>query len=342
VGIIGRQYQEPAARAAFYDQVLERVQSLPGVVSAGFTNGIPLLLKGNVNGFQVEGKTSLAPGAHSNANYRVVTEDYLRTIGIPLRQGRFLDRRDSADAPRVVLVNEAMKRKFWANEDALGKRLRFGSERPWVTVVGVVGDIRQSGLDQPARPEMYLPAAQDPSRLWGLAVRTKGEPKSLAAAVRREIRSVDKDMAIGAIVTMEDVLDREVFQLRLHTLLLSVFAGIALVLASIGIYGVLAYLVSQRTQEIGIRMAMGAGPRDVLLAVAGRGIALSAAGIALGAAAALALTRLVSKLLFGIAPTDPATFAGVAALLLAVAFVASYVPAWRAMKIDPIVALRQE
>jgi putative ABC transport system permease protein len=338
----GIPYRDPAKRAAFYKEVLERVQALPGVVSAGYTNGIPLVVKGNVNGFTVEGMPRLAPGTYSNANYRIVTADYMRTIGLPLRQGRYLDRHDTADSPPVALINEAMKRKFWPQEDAMGKRLRFGSSSPWVTVMGVVGDMRQSGLEKPPAAELYLPSTQDPSPLSGLAIRASGDPAHLADAVRREIRAVDKGVPIMDVRTMEEVLDLEVFQRRAQTRLLAIFAAVALLLASLGIYGVLACLVSQSTQEIGIRMALGAAPRDVLLAVAGQGIALSAAGIALGACGALALNRLVSRLLFGIAAGDPATFVAVAALLLGVASAASFLPARRAMKIDPILALRQE
>jgi putative ABC transport system permease protein len=340
--LLGRQYRDPMKRAAFYDQVLERVASLPGVISAGFTNGIPLVVKGNVIGFTIEGRPRLAPNVFSNANFRVVSADYLRTMGISLRQGRPLDLHDTADAPPVALINEAMKRKFWPDESAIGKRFQFGSSRPWVTIVGVVSDIRQSGLDTPPRPEMYLPGAQARTPLTGLAIRTSGDPRGLATSVRRVIRSVDMDVPVTDVRTMEEVLNREVFQRRVHTLLLSLFAAVALGLASLGIYGVLAYLVSQRTQEIGIRMALGAGPRDVLLAVAGQGIGLSAAGVALGVAGALALNHAVSQLLFGVSATDPLTFAAVASLLLAVASVASYVPAQRAMRIDPILALREE
>lgn len=332
-------YRDPARRAAFYAQVLERVSSLPGVVSAGFTNGVPLVVKGWVNGFTIEGR-SRPPGTIMNANYRIVTEDYLRTIGIPLREGRYLDSRDTADSAPVVLINEAMKRKFWPDEDAIGKRLRFGSSSPWVTIVGVVGDIRQSGLEQASRPELYLSSNQDPTPLSGLAIRTRVDPMHLAAAVRREIQVVDKDIPVVDVRSMDDVLDREVFQRRAQMLLLSIFAASALLLASIGIYGVLAYLVSQRTQEIGIRMALGAGPRDVLFAVAAQGVGLSMAGVVLGIAGALALSRVVSSLLFGVSPSDPWTFAAVAALLLGVAAVASYVPARRAMRIDPMLALR--
>jgi predicted permease len=269
-----------------------------------------------------------------------VTDGYVRTIGIPLRDGRYLDSRDTADSAPVALINEAMKRKFWPNEDAIGKRLRFGSASPWVTIVGVVGDIRQSGLEQPSRPELYLSSNHDPTPLSGLAIRTRVDPTRLVPAVRRAIQAVDKDIPIIDVRSMEEVLDREVFQRRAQMLLLSIFTAIALLLASIGIYGVLAYLVSQRTREIGIRMALGAAPRDVILTVAGRGVALSMAGVVLGVTAALALWRVFSSLLFGVSSSDPRTFAAVAALLLGVAAAASYAPARRAMRIDPMLALR--
>ena len=337
--LAAKRYREPAARAAFYDRVRERVNALPGVVSSGFTLGPPLAFKGWVNGFQVEGRP---PDTLSNANYRVVTPEYLETIGIPLRAGRYLNRHDAADKPPVVLVNETMARKFWPGETALGKRIMFRPGTPWVTVAGVVADIKQAGLDVAPKPEMYLSVLQDQRAISWLVVRTARDPKSLAAAVRGVIRSVDAGMPVTDVKTMGEVLDREVFERRANMLLLSIFAGAALLLASLGIYGVLAYLVSQRTQEIGIRMALGARPRDVLLAVAGQGVALSAAGILVGVAGALAVTRVLSKLLFGIGATDPATFASAAALLMAVAALASYIPARRAMRVDPILALREE
>ena len=334
-----RQYREPARRAAYYDQVVDRLKALPGVVSAGFTLGPPLAFKGWVNGFQVEGRPA---DTLSNANFRVVTPEYVETIGIPLRSGRYLSRHDTPDAPPVMLVNESMARRFWPGESALGKRIRFREGTPWVPVVGIVGDIKQAGLDVAPKPEMYLSVAQDNRAISWLVVRTARDPKGVAAAVRGAIRSVDPGMPVTDLRTMEQVLDREVFERRTYMLLISIFAAMALLLASLGIYGVLAYLVAQRTQEIGIRMALGARPADVLRNVAGKGVALSAAGIAIGAAGAFALTRLLEKLLFGIKATDPTTFAGTAAILLAVASLASYIPARRAMRVDPILALREE
>jgi putative ABC transport system permease protein len=337
----GRKYRDPAKRNAFYDGILQRVTALRGVVSAGMSNGVPIAFKGWVNGFTIEGQPVLGGRSITNANYRVVTPDYLRTLAVPLREGRAIELSDSEGAPPVALINETMKRKFWPNESPLGKRLRFGNGEPWISIVGIVGDIRQAGLDAAPKAELYLPAAQAPDLAGWLAVRTSGEPASQAAAVRDVIRSVDPDSPITDMSSMDDILDREVFQRRVQALLLAVFAGVALVLASIGVYGVLAYLVSQRAQEIGIRMALGATPAEVLWSVLGQGLAMSGAGVGIGMLAALGVTRVLSRLLFGVTPTDPATFGAVAAILLAVAAVGSCAPAFKAMRVDPIEALRE-
>jgi putative ABC transport system permease protein len=340
--VANRKFQNDGQRAAFYDEVLQRVTAIPGVISAGFSNGVPVALKAWVNGFVVEGPTILRADRFSNSNYRVVTADYLQTLGVPLRQGRMLEARDTVDSRPVAVVNEAFQRKFWGNDTAVGRRFRFDSTLSWITIVGVIGDIRQAGLETAARPEMYLPAVQQPLFANWLAIRTTGDPMRATVAVRQAIRAVDPDMAVANVSTMERILDRETFQRRVQMILLATFAGLALLLASLGIYGVLAYLVTGRTQEIGLRMALGAAPGDVLRAVVGQGLGLSAAGIAVGILAALGVTRVLSQVLFGVSPTDPLTYVSVAALLLAVAAAASYVPARRAMKIDPILALRDE
>ncbi len=329
-------YADQARRNAYYEQVIERVRALPGVISAGFTTGVPLVFKGFISSIAPEG------GEWGQTRFRLVTPDYLQTLGVPLRKGRFLDRRDSAAAPQVALINEAMARKFWPGREALGKRFRNQRNGPWITVAGVVGDIHQSGLDVDPNPEMYRPYEQERQGANGLVIRTAGDPMALAAAVRREIWAVDKDLAVTNVATMEQVLDREVFQRRLHMLLLGAFAALALALASLGIYGVLTCLVASRTQEIGVRVALGAEPSDILRTVVARGVLMAAVGIAVGLLAALGLTRVMSHLLFGVSPSDLATYAGVAAAGLVVAALASYLPARRAMRVDPVVALRDE
>jgi putative ABC transport system permease protein len=320
-----------------YNEVLRRVTVLPGVVSAGFSNGVPIAFKGWVNGFEIEGRPGMA-----NSNFRVVTPGFLNTLGVRLVEGRQIEPFDQGEPPTGAVVNQAFQRRFWPNESALGKRFRFGSELGWIQIVGVISDVRQAGLDVPPKAEMYLSAAQVPVPASFLLVRTTHDPARLAGAVRQAVRAAAPDIAIAEINTMDEILDREVSSRKIQMTLLSLLAGVALLLASLGIYGVLAYLVSRRTQEIGIRMALGAGPAEVLRAVLGEGLALSAAGIAIGLAAALLLTRLLARLLFGVTPTDLATFAAVAGLLVAVAAIASWLPARRAMRVDPVLALREE
>ncbi len=329
-------FREPADRQRYYNQVLARVTSLPGVVSAGFTLGIPLDFKGWFDGARTETMTEL-----QSVLYRVCTPDYLRAMGIRVIKGRQFTDADNAKAPAVALVNEAMARQFWPDQDPIGRRLYQGSGDPAI-VVGVVADVKQSGLDVPPKPEFYVPQRQTSTPPPALVIRTAVEPLSLASAVRREIRAVDREMPIIAVQTMEEILDREVFQRRFQMLILAFFAGGALLLASVGIYGVLSYLVAQRRHEIGLRMALGAASSDILKNVFGQAAALMAAGLAIGLAASLALTRMMSHLLVGVTATDPATFIGVPLVLFAVGLAASYIPARRAMKVDPSLTLRDE
>ena len=324
-------------RPGFHEQVIDRVRALPGVVSAGFTTGAPLVFKGWIAGALPEGSEQWV-----QMRYRSVTPGYLQTLGVPLRAGRYLDERDDANAPQVVVINEAMARKCWPNSDALGKRFRMDPNAPPIRVVGIVGNIHQSGLDVAPNPEIYRPYKQERTGISALVIRTARDPLALAPAVRRIIRDLDKDQIISDVQSMDQVLDREVFQRRLHMLLLGAFASLALGLAALGIYGLLSYVVVYRTQEIGVRMALGAHPRDILRSVVRHGVLMAAAGIAAGLAGALVLARVMSHMLFGISPSDPQTYAGVAVGGLAVAVLASYIPARRAMRVDPVVALRDE
>jgi len=323
-------------RNQYYRETLRRITALPGVVSAGFTLGIPLDFKGWYNGARPKGSPRF-----ESVLFRAVTPDYMRTIGIPLLRGRQFDARDRAGAPSVALVNETFARLLWPGQDAVG-RIFEAENDPGMTIVGVVADVKQAGLDVPPKPEYYVPQEQAGGPSGSLVIRTAGEPLGLAAAVRREIWAVDRDASITEIQRMEDILDREVSQRRFQMLILVSFAGSALLLAAIGIYGVLSYLVAQRRREIGLRMALGATTPAILGNVLGQVGVLIACGLALGLAASLALTRMMSSLLFGVTATDPATFLGVPLLLAVIGLAAGYFPARRAMGVDPALTLRDE
>ena len=341
-------YQGHVQREAFYDAVLGRVRALPGVVSAGYTTSVPLAWKGGTSGFVVEGRAP-EPGLGYDAIHRQVTAGYLESLGLPLKAGRYFAESDGPQGEPVAVINEAMARTYFSGGDALGKRFKVGdpdSERPWVTVVGVVGDLRQMGIEAPAKPEFYLPYRQVNYQPWfapaHLVVRTSAEPVSLVAAVRREVYAVDPEQPVANVQTMEEILGEESAQRRTGMTLLASFAGLALLLASLGIYGVLSFFVAQHTQEIGVRLALGARPRSILALVLRKGMRLALAGLGLGLVGALLLTRFIESQLFGVSATDPLTYAGLALLLVAVALVACLVPARRATKVDPMVALRYE
>ncbi|HSB15482.1 MAG TPA: ABC transporter permease [Bryobacteraceae bacterium] len=331
-------YRDPGRRIAYQGEILRRITAIPGVISAGFTNHIPLVVKGDISGIGAEGR-----GAKERfqCRTRVAGPGYLRTMGIPLHRGRDIDERDIEGAPLVVLINQTLARTLWPNQDPIGRRIHFTSEVS-ASVIGVTGDIRQAGLDVPPQPEFYVSALQAGFPVGSLAIHSSVEPATLAAQVRRTIWSVDPNQPITELASMQDILDKEVFQRRVQTMLLAFFAGLALLLAAIGVYGVLAHLVGQQTSEIGLRMALGATPSDVAFGVVVHGLRLTAIGLAFGVAGALAVSRLLTTLLFGVKPTDPATYAIVAAALLLTAAIASYLPAHRAMRVDPIVALSRQ
>ncbi len=338
-------YGEHPKRVAFYDQVLERVKALPGVVSAGYTTSVPLQWPGGANGFTIEGRDQT--GNAPNAIHRQVSLDYFQTMGIDLRRGRYFDEGDRKDSVPVVIVNETLARQYWPHEDALGKRFKLGvPNAPWVTIVGVVVDVREMGVDDPVRAEMYFPYRQITSHFGyaprDLVIRTTGDPLSLVGVVSREIHAVDPDQPISNIATMGEVLTERAGARRLGMILLMVFAALALLLASLGIYGVLSFFVAQQTREIGVRLALGAQLRDILVLVLKKGMGLALLGVATGLVAAFALARLMASLLFGVRATDPITFAAIALILTGVALLACYIPARRATKVDPLVALRYE
>lgn len=339
-------YSELPKRTAFYEQVLERVRAVPGVVAAGYATAVPLTWKGGTNGFTVEGREQ---GPGQDANSRQATTGYMETMGVKLREGRFFNPHDDAQSQPSAIINETMARQYWPGESAVGKRFKLGgtnSTKLWMTVVGIIGDIKEMGLEAAPKAEMFFPYQQLPETLWNmprdLTVRTSGDPLSVTAAVRQAIWAVDPAQPISNVRTMEEILSEEVAQRRIGMTLLVAFAGLALLLASLGIYGVLSYSVTQRTQEIGIRMALGAGRNDVLRQVMGGGLRLAGAGVAIGLIVSFALTRLMTGLLFGVSASDPRTLIGVTVLLIAVALLACYIPARRATKIDPMIALRYE
>ena len=333
-----RAHSGPGQSAAYQREVLRRVSAIPGVASAGFTNHIPVAFKGDVSGVGAEGHDARE---RFQCNARAAGPGYLRTMGIPLVRGRDIEERDAEGAPLVVLINETLARTLWPGQDPIGRRLLMGTNYA-VPVVGVVGDIHQSGLDVAPKPEFYISALQAPSPPSSLAIHTKVDPGSLTSSVRQAIWSVDPDQPITDMASMEEILDREVLPRRLQATLLTVFAGLALLLSAVGIYGVLAYLVSQQMPEIGLRMALGAAPQDVLRRVVGQALRPTIIGLGLGIAGALAVSRLLASLLFGVRPADPVTYGLAAAMLLLTAAVACYLPVRRALRVDPIMALREE
>jgi predicted permease len=337
-------YKQPQQRAAFCDQVIQRLQSLPGVQSVGVTNLLPLAGGVTAHGVKIEGREESASGGGNSASFRTISPDYFKTMRMGLLRGRGIEERDGAAAPGVVVINEAMARTFWPNEDPLGKRMSIArsGEPEWREVVGIVGDIRHRGLHIPPEPEMYVPYAQQPWQFFRLAIRTSGDPMQLSSALRQTVWSVNREQPVMRVQTLEDIVATSHSETTFYAALLASFAGLALVLASVGIYGVLSYAVERRTREIGVRIALGAQRRDVLLLVAGQGLKMALLGMVLGLVAAWALTRFVATLLYGVRPTDPLTFVGVSFLLLLVAGLASWLPARRATKLDPMIVLRHE
>lgn len=336
-------YHSGAAMVNFWNEALRRVRQLPGVEAAAGTNVLPLSGSNTDSSFAIEGRVTSAKEPTPDEELRTIAPDYFQVLKTPLLRGRFFTESDTADAPGVVIVNDALAKKYWPNEDALGKRITFSDTRKpnpkWLTIVGIVRSIRHRGLDVDPAPEYYLPFAQDTERSMVLAVRSIQDPRSLASAIRREIQSIDPDQPLANIRTLENVTADSVAPRRTSMVLLGVFAGIALLLASVGIYGVISYLVVQRTHEIGVRMALGAQRLDVLRLVVGHAAKLVAIGSVIGLVLAFMSTRTLSALLYNVGAFDAATFILVTIALTAVALLASYIPALRATRADPMIAL---
>jgi len=340
-----RTYASVEQRAGFFAKLLPRLENIPGVAAAGATNLVPLENGDDSIYFSIEGQAPFPPGQAPLADNRVITPGYLDALEIPLLKGRNFTERDSRGTPPVAIISEKLARRFFTDEYPIGKRVRVGEES--CEIVGVVGDVRNKSFmselnEDRLRPALYLPHAQHPYGQMALVLRSTADPTSLATAVRKEVQAIEKDQPIFNVRTMLQVRSESMVPQRLSAFMFACFALIALLLTAIGIYAVIAYSVVQRTREIGIRMALGAQSRDVLKLVVGNGMRLALIGVALGLAGALALSRLMTSLLFGITPTDALTFAAVSTGLIAVALLACYVPARRATKVNPLVALRSE
>jgi predicted permease len=338
-------YARPDERIGYFQQAHERLLELPGVEAAGAVSALPLLDSSSTPSFPfaVEGRPAPPSGQEPTVTYTVATIDYFRAMRIPLVSGRTFDRFDTQERVRVALVNETLARREWPGEDPVGKRITVQARKPvTLEVAGVVGDTRQAGLESESRPELFVPHAQDPSGSMIFVVRTATEPAAMLAAIKARIWEVNKTQPFYRVATMEQLLAASLAERRFSMLLMGSFAVLALVLAAVGIYGVISFATNQRTREIGIRLALGAQPRDVLGLVVSQGMMPVMVGLATGLAGALALARAISSLLYGVSPADPITFAGISLVLGGAALLACYLPARRAARVDPVVALRYE
>jgi putative ABC transport system permease protein len=335
-------YPERNQIAPFYSRLLERVRTLPGVRSAAAVSSLPLAGSYTDADFVIEGRPAPQPDQRPVAWVGSVSNDYFHTMGMRLVAGREFNERDSENSPKVVIISEATARRHFPNEDPIGKRIGNGRPDGWREIVGVTADVKHFGLNQDARVSMFFPQSQQPARRMFVVARTTADPMSLSSALRGAVAAMDKNLAVSNISPMEEITAQSVGQERFTLLLLGLFSSLALLLAVAGIYGVMSYAVAQRTHEIGVRVALGAQTRDVLKLVVTQGMALVSAGVGIGLASALALTRFIRGLLFGVSATDPLTFLAISILLSIVALLACYLPARRATKVDPLVALRRE
>lgn len=345
VALTRTSYPEAAQRVAFFKELISRVEALPGVEAAGTVSELPLSGQENDTFFTIEGKPAVAFGSTENdANVRTVSTDYFRAMGISLISGRSFSERDTLDAPKVILINEAFARRYLPGEDPIGKRMTIDYAAGFSgEIIGVVRSVNHTSLQQPVRSsEMYVSDLQAPPFGMNLVVRAGGDPARLTSAIRAQAHAIDNDVPLYNVKTMERRVAEGETETRFRTLLLAIFAGVAVLLAAIGIYGVISYSVTQRTHEIGIRIALGAERRHVVRLVVGQGMIHALVGIALGLCGAFAVTRLMASVLFQVSATDPVVFGSISVLLGAIAFLACYIPARRALRIDPMVALRYE
>src|SRR6185436_15250652 len=335
-------YKEPAAQWNFHKQVVERLREVPGVQSASLVRGLPFSGNGGTISIVLPDREPPPKGMEPEVMFNTAMPNYFETIGIPLVKGRVFGNEDQANTPAVVVINQTMARRFWPDQDPLGKQIKLTSDGSTATVIGVVGDAKHYWLEEEQKPQMYDAYSQDPGLFATVVIRTNVEPLGLSESVRQAIWKVDADQPMWKIRTVEFLVNRSTADRKFLMGLMGIFASLALVLTIIGLYGVISYLVNQRTQEIGIRMALGAQMGDIMRMVLRQGMVLVLMGVALGLAASWLVTRLMSRLLYHVSATDPVTFGGISLLLIAVALLACYLPARRATKVDPLTALRYE
>jgi putative ABC transport system permease protein len=340
-------YTDAAKITEFWTRLDARLTNLPGVQSAALVSGLAPMRPPNMNDTDIEGFVMTKDGPIQNVDfYQAVSKDYFATMGIRLMDGRLFDDRDVQDAPQVVIINKAMAATFWPNQNPVGRRVRSGGAKDWCTVIAVVDDVKNAGLDRPAGTELYLPYRQPQGQgntdMYVVMRAQSGDPRSLAGEVREQMNEIDPSLPLADVRLMDDVLSRAQARPRFLTLLLSLFSVVALAIATVGIYGVVSYSVERRTKEFGLRMVLGAQTGDVLGLVMKQGAGMIAIGVGVGLVLALLFTRLMASLLFGVAPTDLATFASVTAVLFGVALAACFIPARRATRVDPIQTLRYE
>lgn len=334
-------YKEPAAQWNFHRQVVEKIQEIPGVQSASLVRGLPFSGNGGTTAITLPDREAPPKGQEPEVLFNTAMPNYFETIGIPLLKGRTFGNEDQLNSPGVVIINQFMAQKYWPNQDPLGKQIKFG-DGSLGTIVGVVGDAKQYWIEEAPRSQVYGAYSQEPGIFATAVIRTSVDPMTLAEPVRQAVWKIDSDQPMWKIRTVEFLVNRSVADRKFLLALMGIFASLALVLTMIGLYGVISYLVNQRTQEIGIRMALGAQMGDILRMVLKQGMLLVAMGVAIGLASAWLMTRLISRLLFQVSATDPLTFTGIAMLLISIALLACYLPARRAAKVDPLVALRYE
>ena len=338
-------YSKPEQLRAFYATLLDRIQASPGVKSAGAISLLPLGGQASSGTTTIDSPLAAAAAEEPEVDMRTVTPDYFKSMGVSLVRGRFFDQRDTDTSQPVAIIDESLAQTYWPNQDPIGRRVHQGDRManvPWVTVIGVVRHVRNRTLEARSRTEVYYPQAQRPSRSMALTVLTAGNPMDLATTIQKEVSGLDPELPVYRVRTMAEVMGESVARRRVALVLLAAFAGLALLLASVGIYGVMSYLANQRQREIGLRIALGSRRGQVLQLMIGQGMRTIAIGLLIGILPALALTRLMSGLLFGVRPADPLALGGAAVLLLAVALVATFIPARRASNVNPMVALRYE